>query len=127
MVKQISQRMQSRTLTRGDLVNTLCNKINISKLPNKLQVKIKDDISLIVSSTIDKTTGKIKKEDSISVSENINARLRGQLGLEKYKAMKKLNFLIMKLNTMRSCAIEFEVPQKYEEKIVERMETNVKK
>ncbi len=40
---------------------------------------------------------------------------------ERYKIMKKLNFLIMKLNASRGGAIVFEIPQKYEQKLIERM------
>jgi hypothetical protein len=40
---------------------------------------------------------------------------------ERYKTVKKLNFLIMKLNASRSGSILFEIPQKYEEKLVDRM------
>ncbi|MGD2099886.1 MAG: DUF1992 domain-containing protein [Desulfobacterales bacterium] len=44
---------------------------------------------------------------------------------EKYRAIKKLNFLIMKLNTLRSTAIEFEEPQKYSDKLIEKLEASV--
>ena len=40
---------------------------------------------------------------------------------QRYKILKKLNFLIMKLNTMRNGSISFEIPQKYESKLVDRM------
>jgi len=39
---------------------------------------------------------------------------------EKYKTMKKLNFLIMKLNSSRTGSILFDMPQQYERKLVER-------
>lgn len=39
---------------------------------------------------------------------------------EKYRLLKKLNFLIMKLNTMRDSSIVFEVPQRYMESLVGR-------
>ncbi|SHI74670.1 protein of unknown function [Desulfatibacillum alkenivorans DSM 16219] len=39
---------------------------------------------------------------------------------EKYKAMKKLNHLITKLNLMRSGSLEFDVPECYEHKLVEK-------
>ena len=42
----------------------------------------------------------------------------------KYRTMKKLNFLIMKLNTMRNTAIEFEAPQKYSDKLIEKLESS---
>ena len=42
---------------------------------------------------------------------------------EKYRAIKKLNFLIMKLNSTSNKSIRFEVPQKYELNLVERFGT----
>jgi hypothetical protein len=38
----------------------------------------------------------------------------------KYRQLKKLNFLIMKLNMMRSTATGLEKDQRYEKKLVER-------
>lgn len=38
----------------------------------------------------------------------------------KYRTMKKINLLIMKLNVSRQSSIELEVPQQYEAKLVER-------
>ena len=43
---------------------------------------------------------------------------------EKFRTMKKLNFLIMKLNTLRNTSIEFEAPQKYSDKIVQKLESS---
>lgn len=40
---------------------------------------------------------------------------------EKYRQLKKLNFLIMKLNTMRNTSINFEMPQKYLCSVTERL------
>ncbi len=40
---------------------------------------------------------------------------------EKYRIMKKLNFLIMKLNTMRGSRVVFEIPQKYLGKLTEHI------
>jgi hypothetical protein len=40
----------------------------------------------------------------------------------KYRTLKKLNLLIMKLNSMRNLPIEFEVPQQYSAKLVERFD-----
>jgi hypothetical protein len=42
--------------------------------------------------------------------------------VEKYRTIKKLNFLILKLNSMRSGSIEFEIPQYYEHKMIDRLE-----
>lgn len=41
---------------------------------------------------------------------------------EKYRTIKKLNFLILKLNSMRCGPIEFEIPQHYEKKIIDRLD-----
>jgi len=41
---------------------------------------------------------------------------------EKYRAMRKLNFLIMKLNTMRNAPVDFETPQVYTDRIIDRLE-----
>ena len=43
---------------------------------------------------------------------------------EKYRAIKKLNYLIMKLNTLRGTSIEFEEPQKYSDKLVNKLEVS---
>jgi len=46
---------------------------------------------------------------------------------EKYRILKKLNFLIMKLNATRSnSSIEFEVPQRYSAGLVNRFESGHK-
>lgn len=42
--------------------------------------------------------------------------------VEKYRTIKKLNFLILKLNSMRNGSIEFEIPQHYEQKMIDRLE-----
>ena len=39
---------------------------------------------------------------------------------EKYQTMKKLNFLIMKLNTLRNTSINLEMPQIYMAKLTDR-------
>jgi hypothetical protein len=45
---------------------------------------------------------------------------------EKYHALKKLNFLIMKLNSIANMPIEFEMPQKYSGKLVKQLEASKK-
>ena len=42
--------------------------------------------------------------------------------VEKYRALKRLNFLIMKLNAMRRTSIGNEIPQRYALRAVERLE-----
>lgn len=41
---------------------------------------------------------------------------------EKYRLTQKLNFLIMRLNTMRAGSAELEIPQQYAVRMIERME-----
>ena len=43
---------------------------------------------------------------------------------EKYRVLKKLNFLVLKLNSMRKTSINFELPQHYELKLAERFGDN---
>jgi hypothetical protein len=46
---------------------------------------------------------------------------------EKYRLLKKLNFMIMKLNTSRKASIVFDVPQKYFGKLTNRFDSGSKK
>ena len=39
---------------------------------------------------------------------------------EKYRILKKLNYLILKLNTVRDTSVTLEMPQLYTEKLIER-------
>lgn len=43
----------------------------------------------------------------------------------RYRTLKKLNLLILKLNTMRNGSAALEVPQHYAEKVVDRLEKDV--
>ncbi|HSQ84853.1 MAG TPA: DnaJ family domain-containing protein [Desulfobacterales bacterium] len=60
----------------------------------------------------------LKKE--IKQTEDLLAGM--QETSEKYRILKKLNFLIMKLNTMRDTSIMNEMPQHYMEKLVRHIE-----
>ena len=42
---------------------------------------------------------------------------------KKHRTLKKLNYLIMKLNTVRDTPLELEMPQQYSLKLVERLES----
>jgi hypothetical protein len=61
----------------------------------------------------------LKKE--IEQLEAMMSKMDG--AARKYKLLKKLNFLIMKLNLNRNTSAEFEMPQQYETKLVERFES----
>ena len=45
---------------------------------------------------------------------------------EKYRTLKKLNLLIMKLNALRNTSVDFEVPQQYSARLAERFESGHK-
>jgi hypothetical protein len=60
----------------------------------------------------------LKKE--IKQTEDLLAGM--QETSEKYRLLKKLNFLIMKLNTIRDTSIMCEMPQYYMEKLVGHIE-----
>jgi hypothetical protein len=46
---------------------------------------------------------------------------------QKHRTLKKLNYLIMKLNTVRDTPLELEMPQQYSLKLVERLESKKEK
>ena len=61
----------------------------------------------------------LKKE--IQRAEDLLAGMKNTA--EKYRTMKKLNFLIMKLNSMRKAAVMFEEAQ-YSTKLIEKIESD---
>ena len=64
----------------------------------------------------------LKKE--IARTEDLLSGMRDTA--EKYRTLKKLNFLIMKLNSLGNMPVDFEMPQKYSAKLVERLEASGK-
>ena len=46
---------------------------------------------------------------------------------QKHRTLKKLNYLIMKLNMARNTSIELEMPQHYSFKVIDRLESDHKK
>ena len=67
----------------------------------------------------------IKIKNEIKKTEDLLVDMKDEK--EKYRTLKKLNFLILKLNTMRNASINFDFPQQYLEKVAGRMETKGKK
>ena len=59
----------------------------------------------------------LKKE--IKQTEDLLADMKD--ATEKYRSIKKLNFLIMKLNLIRDISITHEMPQQYAAKLTERL------
>ena len=70
----------------------------------------------------DFTPPEIEIKNEIKKTEDLLAGMKDEK--EKYRTLKKLNFLILKLNTMRSVSINFDVPQQYVDKVIGRMESN---
>jgi hypothetical protein len=62
----------------------------------------------------------IKKE--IQKTEDLLAGMEDTTS--KYKVVKKLNFLIMKLNTIRGHSVLFDEPQHYHGKLLNKLNTN---
>ncbi len=67
----------------------------------------------------------IEIKNEIKKTEDLLAGMKDEK--EKYRTLKKLNFLIMKLNSMRSSSVNFDFPQQYVEKVAGRLETKGKK
>lgn len=59
----------------------------------------------------------LKKE--ILKTEDLLENMKDEL--QKYKTMKRLNYLIMKLNTVRKTRVAFETPERYEPEIVSKL------
>ena len=58
----------------------------------------------------------LKKE--ILKTEDLLENMKDEL--QKYKTMKRLNYLIMKLNTVRKTRVAFETPERYEPEIISK-------
>ena len=61
----------------------------------------------------------IEIKNEIKRTEDLLANMKDEK--EKYRILKKLNFLILKLNSMRSASINFDVPQQYVDKVIGRI------
>jgi hypothetical protein len=69
----------------------------------------------------DCTPPEIELKKEIMQTETLLASMKDTE--ESYRLLKKLNFLIMKFNTLRNGSITFEMPQQYMEKLSERFGT----
>lgn len=61
----------------------------------------------------------IELQNEIVQAEDLLAGIED--AAERYRAVKRLNFLILKLNTMRNASIANEFPQRYHSKVAERI------
>jgi hypothetical protein len=62
----------------------------------------------------------LELQKQIRQTEDLLACLQDEK--DKYKAMKKLNFLVLKLNVMRGARADMEIPQRYEPALIGRLE-----
>jgi len=60
----------------------------------------------------------IELKKQIRQTEDLLSAMEGTA--QRYRVLKKLNFLILKMNSQRQANIMFEVPQQYEGSLVER-------
>ena len=64
----------------------------------------------------------VKKE--ITRAEDLLSKIED--ATQKYRAIRKLNFLVTKFNTLRNQSVMFELPQRYAEKVIGRCATGGK-
>lgn len=62
----------------------------------------------------------IETKKEIERTEDLLAGMRDTA--ERYRTMKRLNFLILKLNATRSSSVLMDVPQQYMDRLTERIE-----
>jgi hypothetical protein len=84
-----------------------------SRIPEELRMAYK------ILKNADCLPPEVELKKEISRTEDLLAGLTDVE--EKYRTIKKLNFLIMKLNTLRKTRIEFDIPQVYADKVVQKM------
>lgn len=96
-------------------------------LPGKGKPLPKDDVN--VPEDIRLAYKILKNADCVPPELEIKKEIRNTKDLlsgmpetaEKYSVLKKLNFLILKLNSLRRGSVDFDVPQHYMEPLTERL------
>ncbi|MFO8233759.1 MAG: DnaJ family domain-containing protein [Longimonas sp.] len=89
---------------------------DMSRVPQELRIAYK------ILKNADCLPPEIELQKEIITTEKMLAGVKDEQ--ERYKVMKKLNFLIMKFNAMTNRSIRFEIPQKYEEALMSKMDSN---
>ena len=89
---------------------------DMSRVPQELRIAYK------ILKNADCLPPEIELQKEIITTEKMLAGVEDEQ--ERYKVMKKLNYLIMKFNTMTNRSIRFEIPQKYEEALMNKMASN---
>ena len=86
---------------------------DMSRIPQELRLAYK------ILKNADCLPPEVELKNEIITTEKMLAKVKDEQ--ERYRVMKKLNFLIMKFNTMANRSIRFEIPQKYEEALMSKM------
>ncbi|MCF8078940.1 MAG: DUF1992 domain-containing protein [Desulfobacterales bacterium] len=85
---------------------------DMTGVPEELRLAYK------VLKNADCTPPELQLKDEIFQTEQLLAAMEDTR--EKYQILKKLNFLIMKFNAVRGASMAFELPQRYEARLVDR-------
>ncbi|MGM0451590.1 MAG: DnaJ family domain-containing protein [Thermodesulfobacteriota bacterium] len=88
-------------------------KEDMSRVPQELRLAYK------ILKNADCLPPEVELKNEIVRTENLLADLEDEQ--ERYQTIQKLNFLIMKLNTLRNTSVSTEIPQQYEQALLDRM------
>lgn len=92
---------------------------DMSRVPRELRLAYK------ILKNADCVPPEIELHKEIVTTEKMLAGLKDEQ--QRYRMMKKLNFLIMKFNTISNRSITLEIPQKYEEALISKMSSSREK
>ena len=87
---------------------------DMSRVPQELRMAYK------ILKNADCLPPEVELHKEILTTEKMLSTLKDEQ--QRYKAIQKLNFLVMKFNTMTTRSIRFEIPQKYEESVLKKLE-----
>lgn len=117
-LERIAEERIREAIQRGEFEN-----LSGSGKPLKFEdeLHIPDDLRLAykILKNADCLPPELELKKEIRRAEDLLSELKDEG--EKYRQIKKINFLIMKLNTMRQGAVQWEEKQLYYEKMVDKM------
>lgn len=92
---------------------------DLGRIPQELRLAYK------ILKNADCLPPEIELRNEIVRTENLLEAMEDES--RRYRTLKKLNYLIMKFNMMRGGSAALEIPQQYEQKVVERLSAEKKK
>ncbi len=101
--------------------NNLCGKGKRLKLENDRHVPEEMRLAFKILKNAGFVPPEIELKKEIHQTKDLLAGVKDVA--EKHRMIKKLNFLVMKLNATRNSSIHFEMPQHYFSKVVNHMST----